>query len=144
PGFVAPRTAVEEVLAEIWSELLGAAHIGVHDNFFERGGHSLLAVLLMARIEKRLGETLPLAALFSAPTLEALAALAETSGGHTAGRKGRGSLVAIRPEAKSVEEMAARYLAEVRRVQPQGPYRLGGWSMGGLVAFEMATQLAAE
>ncbi|HEX3528888.1 MAG TPA: amino acid adenylation domain-containing protein, partial [Thermoanaerobaculia bacterium] len=191
PGFVAPRTAVEEVLAEIWAELLGAAHIGVHDNFFERGGHSLLAVLLMARIEKRLGTTLPLAALFSAPTLEALAALAETSGGHPAGRKGRGSLVAIkpatnrdtdqapffcvhpiggnvlcyldlarhlapdqpfyalqtpddRPPAKSIEEMAARYLAEVRCVQPQGPYRLGGWSMGGLVAFAMARQLAAE
>ncbi len=191
PGFVAPRTAVEEVLAEIWAELLGIAQIGVHDNFFERGGHSLLAVLLMARIEKRLGKTLPLAALFSAPTLEALAALAETSGGHPAGRKGRGSLVAIkpatnrdtdqapffcvhpiggnvlcyldlarhlapdqpfyalqtpddRPPAKSIEEMAARYLAEVRRVQPQGPYRLGGWSMGGLVAFAMARQLAAE
>jgi pristinamycin I synthase-3/4 len=187
PGFVAPRTAVEEVLAEIWAELLGIAQIGVHDNFFERGGHSLLAVLLMARIEKRLGKTLPLAALFSAPTLEALAALAETSGGHPAGRKGRGSLVAIksggeqapffcvhpvggnvlcyldlarhlapdqpfyafqapddRPHARSVEEMAARYLAEVRRVQPQGPYRLGGWSMGGLIAFEMARQLAAE
>jgi amino acid adenylation domain-containing protein len=191
PGFVAPRTAVEEILAEIWAELLGIAHIGVHDNFFERGGHSLLAVLLMARIEKRLGTTLPLAALFSAPTLEALAALAETSGGHPAGRKGRGSLVAIkpvtnrdtdqapffcvhpiggnvlcyldlarhlapdqpfyalqtpddRPPAKSIEEMAARYLAEVRRVQPQGPYRLGGWSMGGLVAFAMARQLAAE
>jgi amino acid adenylation domain-containing protein len=190
PGFVAPRTAVEEVLAEIWAELLGIvhiAHIGVHDNFFERGGHSLLAVLLMARIEKRLGTTLPLAALFSAPTLEALAALAETSGGHLAGRKGRGPLVAIKPEgsqtpffcvhpvggnvlcyldlarhlapdqpfyalqtpddrppAKSIEEMAARYLAEVRRVQPQGPYRLGGWSMGGLVAFEIARQLKAE
>jgi thioesterase domain-containing protein/acyl carrier protein len=187
PGFVAPRTAVEEVLAEIWAELLGIAHIGAHDNFFERGGHSLLAVLLMARIEKRLGTTLPLAALFSAPTLEALAALAETSGGHPAGRKGRGPLVAIKPEgnqapffcvhpvggnvlcyldlarhlapdqpfyafqtpddrpqAKSIEEMAARYLAEMRRVQPEGPYRLGGWSMGGLVAFEMARQLTAE
>jgi amino acid adenylation domain-containing protein len=191
PGFVAPRTPVEEALAEIWAELLGIAHIGVHDNFFERGGHSLLAVLLMARIEKRLGMTLPLAALFSAPTLEALAALAETSGGHPAGRKGRGALVAIepatnrdtdrtpffcihpvggnvlcyldlarhlgpdqpfyalqtpddRPPAKSIEEMAARYLAEVRRVQTEGPYRLGGWSMGGLVAFEMARQLAAE
>jgi thioesterase domain-containing protein len=41
----------------------------------------------------------------------------------------------------SVEEMATRYLRELRRVQPEGPYRLGGWSMGGLVAFEMARQL---
>jgi thioesterase domain-containing protein len=43
---------------------------------------------------------------------------------------------------ESVEEMAARYLAAVRAVQPSGPYRLGGWSFGGLVAFEMARQLA--
>jgi amino acid adenylation domain-containing protein len=44
----------------------------------------------------------------------------------------------------SLEEMAARYLAALRRVQPHGPYRLGGWSMGGLVAFAMAQQLATE
>jgi amino acid adenylation domain-containing protein len=43
-----------------------------------------------------------------------------------------------------IEEMAARYLRELRRVQPEGPYRLGGWSMGGLVAFEMARQLERE
>jgi thioesterase domain-containing protein/acyl carrier protein len=42
-----------------------------------------------------------------------------------------------------IEDMAARYLAEVRRVQPQGPYYLGGYSMGGLVAYEMAQQLRA-
>jgi thioesterase domain-containing protein len=42
-----------------------------------------------------------------------------------------------------VEEMAADYLAEIRAVQPEGPYRLGGWSMGGLVAFEMARRLEA-
>ena len=190
PGFVAPRTAVEQVLAEIWTELLGLDHVGVHDNFFERGGHSLLAVLLMARIEKRLGTALPLAALFAAPTLESLAALAARSGTQTASRKGRTPLVAIkppiktdrertpffcvhpvggnvlcyldlavhlapdqpfyalqtpedRPHAQSIEEMAARYVAELRQVQPQGPYRLGGWSMGGLVAFEMARQLTA-
>ncbi len=51
-----------------------------------------------------------------------------------------------RPEEEAglddtLEAMAARYLAEIRSVQPHGPYRLGGWSMGGLVAFEMACQL---
>jgi len=44
----------------------------------------------------------------------------------------------------TVEAMAAHYLAEVRRVQPAGPYRLGGWSLGGVVAYEMARQLVAE
>jgi thioesterase domain-containing protein len=40
--------------------------------------------------------------------------------------------------------MASRYLLELRRIQPRGPYRLGGWSMGGIVAFEMARQLEAD
>jgi amino acid adenylation domain-containing protein len=44
----------------------------------------------------------------------------------------------------SLEELAGRYLNELRAVQPAGPYRLGGWSMGGVVAFEMARQLAAN
>jgi thioesterase domain-containing protein len=45
---------------------------------------------------------------------------------------------------ESIEAMAQRYVREVRRVQPDGPYLLGGWSMGGLVAHEMARQLAAQ
>ena len=44
---------------------------------------------------------------------------------------------------QTLEEMAAGYVAAVRAVQPSGPYRLGGWSLGGLVAFEMAKQLVA-
>jgi thioesterase domain-containing protein len=45
---------------------------------------------------------------------------------------------------ETVEAMAATYLEEVRRVQPAGPYRLGGWSLGGIVAFEMARRLAEQ
>jgi thioesterase domain-containing protein len=44
----------------------------------------------------------------------------------------------------TLEDMAAGYLDALRALQPQGPYRLGGWSMGGIVAFEMARQLAAR
>ncbi|RYZ36779.1 MAG: non-ribosomal peptide synthetase, partial [Myxococcaceae bacterium] len=47
----------------------------------------------------------------------------------------------IQPPLESVEEMAACYIEALRTVQPDGPYRLGGWSMGGVVAFEMARQL---
>jgi thioesterase domain-containing protein len=49
--------------------------------------------------------------------------------------------VADREPFASLEEMAAGYIAEIRQVQPQGPYRIGGWSLGGVVAFEMAQQL---
>src|SRR5690606_37216807 len=47
------------------------------------------------------------------------------------------------PPLQRVEDMARRYVAEIRQVQPQGPYRLAGGSMGGIIAFEMAQQLVA-
>jgi amino acid adenylation domain-containing protein len=49
-----------------------------------------------------------------------------------------------RPPLTRVEDLARSYIAAIQRVQPQGPYHLGGWSLGGLVAFEMARQLAEE
>ncbi len=48
------------------------------------------------------------------------------------------------PPLGSIEEMAGRYLSELRAVQPQGPYHLGGWSLGGTIALEMAQQLRAQ
>jgi thioesterase domain-containing protein len=51
-------------------------------------------------------------------------------------------LAADRQPLHSIEEMAALYISEIRQVQPRGPYRIGGWSSGGIVAYEMANQLA--
>ena len=48
--FVAPRSATEELLAEIWSEILGVEKIGIHDNFFDLGGHSLRAIQVISRL----------------------------------------------------------------------------------------------
>jgi aspartate racemase len=72
---VAPRNEVETRLAEIWGEVLGRERVGVQDNFFDLGGHSLVAVQLVARIEKTFGQSVPLAALFQGPTIEHMAAL---------------------------------------------------------------------
>ncbi|MDB9515934.1 amino acid adenylation domain-containing protein [Roseofilum reptotaenium CS-1145] len=72
---IAPRTTTELQLVQIWSEVLNIPSVGVRDNFFDKGGHSLLAVRLMARIEQQLGTRLPLATLFTEPTIEGQASL---------------------------------------------------------------------
>jgi amino acid adenylation domain-containing protein len=186
PGFVAPRHAVEVELTRIWERVLGTAPIGVRDNFFERGGHSLLALRLFMEIEKALGQNLPLATLFQAPTIEQMGRILRRGGDASSWS----SLVPIQPEGVGdpffcvhalggnvlnyrllsrhlgeqqrfyglqsqgldgkrapharVEDMAAHYIAEIRTVQPKGPYYLGGASSGGTVAWEMARQLRAE
>ncbi|MEQ1703267.1 MAG: thioesterase domain-containing protein, partial [Ilumatobacteraceae bacterium] len=196
--FVAPRDATEAMLATLWQELLGIEQIGVHDSFFDLGGHSLIAVRLFARIRKLFSVDLPISALFTAPTIEAGAALIRSlvpegdgtpapslpshythlvpmhprDNGTTTpfflvagmfgnvlnlrhlanqigsdrpfyGLQARGLFGGSLPH-ETFEEMAAAYLAEVREVQPHGPYLLGGFSGGGVTALEMARQLLAE
>jgi amino acid adenylation domain-containing protein/FkbM family methyltransferase len=79
-AFVAPRGAVEVQLTKIWEKVLRRSPIGVQDSFFELGGHSLIAVQLIHQIGKVFGKTLPVTALFQAPTIEQVAVvLGETS-----------------------------------------------------------------
>jgi amino acid adenylation domain-containing protein len=70
---VATLNEVETVLAETWAQLLRGERVGVHDNFFARGGHSLLAMQLIARLRHRFSSEISLRTLFDAPTLEAFA-----------------------------------------------------------------------
>jgi phthiocerol/phenolphthiocerol synthesis type-I polyketide synthase E len=67
------RNEIEQVLANIWKEALGIDRVSIHDNFFDLGGTSLIALRLFALIEKKIGRRLPLAALFPTPTIEKLA-----------------------------------------------------------------------
>jgi amino acid adenylation domain-containing protein/non-ribosomal peptide synthase protein (TIGR01720 family) len=76
--YVAPRIAEEELLAGIWAEVLGVERISVHDNFFERGGHSLLGTQVISRIRAVFQVDLPLRALFDTATLAELAQLIVT------------------------------------------------------------------
>ncbi|WP_443092839.1 amino acid adenylation domain-containing protein [Anaeromyxobacter diazotrophicus] len=68
-----PRTPAEQLLASIWSELLGVERVGRNDGFFDVGGHSLLATQLVSRVRRALGVELPLRAVFETPGLADLA-----------------------------------------------------------------------
>jgi amino acid adenylation domain-containing protein len=72
-SFVPPQSPLELVIARIWSTVLGRSEIGVHDNFFDLGGHSLMATRVVSRLRSHLQIDLPLAALFEAPTVAGLA-----------------------------------------------------------------------
>jgi thioesterase domain-containing protein len=208
----APRDDYERTLCGLWSELLGVAVVGIHDDFFALGGHSLIAVRLFTRLRKIYGVSLGLAVLFQAPTVagcarmvrEALGAAPEPAPSTAAASERPGmALPALPPEVlsraqclvpiqprgdrppfflfpgmggnvltfqrltcylaadqpvlglqsvgvdgrqqpiMSLPEIATRFIDEIRAVQPHGPYRFGGFSFGGLVAFEAAQQLAA-
>ena len=74
-SITAPRDEAEAALLSIWRKVLHSEAVGVTDNFFDVGGHSLLAVQLMASIAKETGHEVPLTALFRAPTVESMAKL---------------------------------------------------------------------
>lgn len=70
--YVAPTNPVEVKLAAIWQEVLGLERVGVEDNFFDLGGHSLKAILIVAQIHREFNVQLPIKELFSAPTVRGL------------------------------------------------------------------------
>jgi amino acid adenylation domain-containing protein len=71
--YLAPRTPMEEMLVRVWAEALRVERIGVHDNFFDLGGHSLIATSMISRVRSEIGIEMPLQSVFEAPTLEAFA-----------------------------------------------------------------------
>lgn len=71
--YVAPRTAVEHSMAEIWANILHIEQVSVFDNFFDLGGHSLLATQVVAHIRETLGVNMPMRYLFEMPTIASLA-----------------------------------------------------------------------
>ncbi|MFE2556355.1 amino acid adenylation domain-containing protein [Streptomyces sp. NPDC059352] len=187
PGGRAPRNAREEVLCALFAEILDVPEVGIDDNFFTLGGHSLLGVRLVNRMRGVLGVERTVRDLFRSPTPAGLLGSHEESGaaGGDASALGvllplstrgtRRPLFCVHPgtgvgwayaglarhlgddqplyalQARSlsdpghrpgsIEEMADAYLERIRRIQPWGPYRLLGWSFGGLVAHTVAVRL---
>jgi amino acid adenylation domain-containing protein len=71
--FVAPQTAMEKTLAEVWSQVLKVEAVGIHDNFFDLGGHSLLMVQVHNKLQESLGRNITMVELFQYPTISTLA-----------------------------------------------------------------------
>jgi len=74
-AFVPPRTPVEKELAQIWAEVLSIDKIGIHDNFFDLGGHSLTATRVVTRVIRYFQLEIPLRCLFESPTVSQMAAV---------------------------------------------------------------------
>jgi hypothetical protein len=89
--YVAPRDAVEKILAGLWEQVLGVERVGVEDNFFELGGHSLLAAQVISRMQEIYPVHISLRSFFDKPTLASLAESVQQ------GRKDAG-----RPEAPAI------------------------------------------
>jgi aspartate racemase len=180
----APRNHTERVIAHIWKNILKNPNIGIHDNFFDLGGQSLMAVRMFSHIERDLQVRLPLTSLFQAATI---AQLSDLIMNHDTNNDTWSSVVpiqipgdkppffgvhgleggvlfwrdivsylpkdqpfyavqargvdGIQPVLTRIEDMASLYLNDIKQVQPHGPYYLGGFSMGGEIAFEIGQQL---
>jgi amino acid adenylation domain-containing protein len=191
--YAAPCSEAEKKLVEIWSEVLGvqASVIGLDDNFFQLGGHSIKAFILALKINHVFHIYLPLVEVFKRSCIRRLAEfIAATSKQDSllsikddnlvVLRKGSGTgeernlflvhggsgevegyigfcghldvewncwglradrLDNYTPQNLRIESVARKYIEKIKKVQPQGPYCIGGWSIGGTIAFEMVRQL---
>ncbi|HKT30641.1 amino acid adenylation domain-containing protein, partial [Dyella sp.] len=183
-AYVAPRNHTEQVLCTIWCDILGCEQVGVRDNFFDRGGHSLLAIPLISRVKKQFGITMELQEMFRLQTIDDMARFLEAHiapsaedgaqvtrhlmklkdsvlegsplflvhpvGGYVqcyfdlCGELSHdGPVYGIHVDAStpaSIPAMAEQYIKAIKDIQPVGPYLIGGWSMGGVIAYEMACQ----
>ncbi|MDP7041611.1 MAG: amino acid adenylation domain-containing protein, partial [Gammaproteobacteria bacterium] len=92
--YVAPTTETEQRIAAIWSDVLGVEQVGMHEDFFALGGHSLIATQLMARVRDAVGQELSLRTLFSNPTVAGLCAAVD-------GTSEPGSTIAIQPHPRN-------------------------------------------
>jgi acyl carrier protein len=107
--FVAPRTPVEEQLAQIWSQVLGYEQIGVHDSFFNLGGHSLALTQVLSRLSERFRVELPIARFFETPSVSGLAEHIQRARQTKAG-----------PELPAITPVPARTCTWQRRLQRPG------------------------
>ncbi|SFX17646.1 amino acid adenylation domain-containing protein [Thermoactinomyces sp. DSM 45891] len=184
--YLAPRNELEQTMVQLWGEVLQVESIGVLDNFFAMGGHSLKALNLVNKVSKTFERSLPLSVLFKNPTVASLCEVLQSHDDDASGNlillsegdeavpplfvvhgQGGGIINFVHlaqefeskrtiyafqalgyddrePIELSVEQMAERYIAEIRQIAPTGPYHLMGWSFGGILVYEITKQLEEQ
>ncbi|HEX6290854.1 MAG TPA: SDR family oxidoreductase, partial [Herpetosiphonaceae bacterium] len=110
--YVAPRSAVEEMVAGIWQDVLGIEQVGVHDNFFALGGHSLLITQIGARLRETFQIDLPLRSLFEASTV---AGVAQALIAHEAAPGQAEKIARVFQRLSSMSETQARELLHTKQ-----------------------------
>lgn len=181
---VPARDVTELELLKIWEDVLEVSPIGVTDDYFQLGGHSMLAVTMMSKIKDVFDKNYAISVLFEHPTIEKLAKIirqeeqdTEVSPLVTFKKKETNTtnVFCVHPIGGNVfcysqmvesfdenhniyalqspflyqdgvphvtvEDLAADYLQNIKKVQPQGPYNLVGYCFGGLISLEIAQQL---
>jgi thioesterase domain-containing protein len=163
-----PSSEAEKRLWGLWTGALGTAPPGCGADFFEAGGDSLRAARLLTLVQREFGRELPLASFLRAPTIAGMALQLEEPPRPAAAQL---FCVTARPDAvkryqalanrlgtdhplfpilnpvdpagppQTVEQLAAAVCRSIRAARPHGPYLLGGYCFGGMVAFEAARQL---
>jgi thioesterase domain-containing protein/acyl carrier protein len=193
--YTPPENEIQERLIRIWADILNIdlheSPIGIDQDFFQLGGHSLKAALMKSGIDCEFMVRVPLVQVFSTPTIRGLAAYIEETGKETAApgdsrlvhlRKNSGDRAPLTlflvhdgfggvdgygefcsrlnsaiecwgikaeeyessvPSDIQIETIARDYIQLIKRVQPEGPYSVAGWSVGGTIAFEMVRQFEA-
>jgi acyl carrier protein len=117
-AYAEPQSALERTIAEIYRDLLRVGRIGLHDNFFDLGGHSLLIVRAHQKLKEALGKEIPVLDLFRFPTV---AGLARHLGGEETGNLQKVQGLAEQQRAAQQRQKAA--MERLRR--PGGPGRRG-------------------
>ncbi|PFJ04301.1 hypothetical protein COD67_20415 [Bacillus cereus] len=180
---IIPRDEIEYQLIKIWQDILQTEDVYVNDDFFNRGGHSLLVIKLISKIREKFGKEIKVSTLIKNPTVEGIACLIRDKHDMT---KSVSALVPLQESEKkpffcvhpfmgnvfcyiqlarllknycsfyglqnpliekrvidelTLSEVVQLYIEEIKRVQPEGPYRLGGWSLGGAIAYKIANEL---
>jgi len=186
--YQAPETNIQRIITETWQAVLGREKIGIHDNFFDLGGNSLDFVRVSNKLKEKLGQDIPVAILFSYPTISSLEHylagvelpnVTQTVPGNFVMLNGSpqsvGNIFFVHeilgdvgaymefskqlgvhyncwgveaeklrnyvPQNAAIEEIAAKYISQMKEIQPRGPYFIATWSWGGHLGLEMTLQL---